>query len=122
MIDTLALSLRRLAEADQFDALQRVIKLIVGHARELHLAHPALPDKHIIDAATWEKSAVSEIDQATDFHEAYARAGSQVMLALDVMTMAVSPTPPQTSEEAIHRAGESVVARIKTITTRFTTS
>ena len=122
LIDQLTLSLRRLAEAEQFDALQRVIKVIIGHARELYLAQPALPDRNIIDAAMWEKSAMAEIVQATDFHEAYARAGYQAMLALDVMTMAVSPAPPQTAEEAIQRAGVSVVARVKAITARFTTN
>lgn len=122
LIDPLALSIRRLGEADQLDALQRVTKMLIRHARDLYLAHPTLPDQNIIDATTWEKSAVFEIDQATDFHEAYARAGYQAMLALDVMTMAVSPTPPRTAEEAIQRAGTSVVTRVKAITSRFTES
>lgn len=122
LIDPLSLSIRRLAEADQLDALQRVIKLLIGHAEELYHDHPTLPDKGIIDAATWETTALSEIDQATDFYEAYARAGYQAMLALDVLTMAVSPTPPSTAEEAIQRAGASVVARVKAITARFTAS
>jgi hypothetical protein len=102
--------------------MQRVIKQLIGHARELYLAHPTLPDKDLINAEAWETTAVSEIDQATDFYEAYARAGYQAMLALDVMTMAVSPAPPQTAQEAIQRAGASVVARVKAITARFTTS
>jgi hypothetical protein len=122
MIDKLALSVRRLSEADRSDALKRGIKEIVGHVRELYLAQPTLPAKNIIDAAAWEKSAVSGIDQATDFHEAYARAGYQAMLALDLVTMAVSPTPPRTAEEATQRANESVAARLTTITARFTTN
>ncbi len=120
LIDPLSLSLRRFAEADQFDALQRVLKQLIEHAHDLYAAQPTLPAKGIIDAAAWEKTAASEIVQATDFHEAYARAGYQAMLVLEVMTMAVSPTPPETAGEAIKRAGESVVARIKAITARFT--
>ena len=122
MIDKLADSLRRLAEADQIDAMKRVIKLVVGHVRELYRAQPTLPAKDIIDAAAWEKSAVSAIDQATDFHEAHARVGCEVLLAIDLMTMAVSHTPPRTAEEATHRANESVATRIKDITARFTTN
>ncbi|MES2697722.1 MAG: hypothetical protein V4773_29940 [Verrucomicrobiota bacterium] len=122
MIDTLALSIRRLGEADQIDALKRAIKTIVGHARELYLAQPTLPAKNIIDAPAWEKSALSQIDEATDSHEAYARAGYQAMLAVEVMTMALSPTPPRTAEEATNRANEAVGTRLKTIMARFTNS
>ena len=122
LIDPLALSIRKFGEADQIDALQRVIKTMVGQVRELYLAQSTLPAKNIIDAESWAATAASEIDHAADFYEAYARAGYQAMLALDVMTMAVSPAPPETSEEAIQRAGQSVVARVKTITERFTPS
>jgi hypothetical protein len=122
MIDKLAESVRRLGEADQIDALQRATKMIVGNVHELYRVQPTLESKDIIDPAAWEKSAVSEIDQATDSYEAYARAGYQAMLALDVMTMAVSETPPRTAEEATSRANESVAARIKNITARFTAS
>src|SRR5688500_5297321 len=80
MIDKLANSVRRLSEADELGALKRVTKMAVGHVRELYLAQPTLESKEIIDAAAWEKSAASEIDQATDYHDAYARAGYQVML------------------------------------------
>lgn len=122
MIDKLALGVRRLGEADQIDALKRAIRMIVGDVHELYRTQPTLPVKDIIDAAAWEKTAVSEIEQATDSHEAYARAGYQAMLALDVMTMAVSPTPPRTAEEAISRANESVAARVRAIAARFTSS
>jgi hypothetical protein len=122
MIDKLAGSIRRFGEADELDALKRVITMIVENVRELYLAHPTLESKDIIDAASWEKSAVSAIDQATDFHEAYAHTGYQTTLALDAMTLAVSENPPRTAEEAINRANESVAARLKTITARFTTS
>lgn len=122
LLDPLALSLRRLGEADDIATLQRAIRTMVGHVRELYLAQPTLPAKNIIEAEAWETTAATEIAQAIDFHEAYARAGYQAMLALDVMTMAVSTTPPQSSEEAISRAGQSVVARVKAITARFATS
>lgn len=122
MVDKLAVNVRRFGEADQLDALKRAIGMIVGHVRELYLAQPELPAKDIIDAAAWEKSAVAEIEQATDFYEAYALAGYQALRAVDVMTMAVSPTPPLTAEEATHRANESVAARLKAITARFAAS
>lgn len=122
LIDQLAESIRRFGEADDRDALKRVIKLAVGHGRELYLAHPPLKARDVIDPTAWEKSAVSEINQATDFYEAFAQAGYQVILALDTMTMAVSDTPPQTTEDAMHRARESAAARLKAITARFTTS
>jgi hypothetical protein len=120
MIDKLAVSIRRLGEADQPGALKRVIKMVVGHVGELYRAHPALPEKEIIDAAAWEQSATAEIDQATDFYDAFARAAYQAMLALAVMTMAVSPLPPRTAEEATSRANESVAKRLTAITARFT--
>lgn len=122
MVDKLAVTVRRLGEADEVDALKRVIATIVAHARELYLAHPGLTAKDIVDAATWEKAGGSEIDQATDFYEAYARAGYQALLALDVMTMAVSSSPPLTAREATRRANESVAAQIKAIAARFGTS
>lgn len=121
MIDQLALSIRRLGEADELPTLKRVTHGVVGHVRELYRAQPTLPSKDIIDAAAWEKSAGSEIDRATDFYEAYACAGYQMILALDLMTVAVSKTPPRTAEEANHRANESAAARIKEITARFAT-
>jgi hypothetical protein len=119
MIDKLALSVRRIAEADQIDALQRVIKMFVGDVRELYAAQPTLPAKALIDPAPWEKSALAELAGATDSHEAYARAGYQAVLAIEMMTMAVSPTPPDTAEAAIRRANESVAARLKAISGRF---
>jgi hypothetical protein len=122
MIDKLAATIRRFGEADQLDALKRVIKLFVEHARELYLTQPTLRAKDVIDAAAWEKSAASDIDQATDFYEAFAAAGYQAIFALDLMTMAVSTSPPRTSEEANNRARESVAARLKTITARLTSS
>jgi hypothetical protein len=119
MVDKIADSVRRLGEAERPDALKRVVELVVEQARELYQAQPELPSKNIIDAASWEKVAVTEIDEATDFYAAYARAGYQALLALDVMTMAVSPTPPRTAEEVIRRANESVATRLKAIATRF---
>jgi hypothetical protein len=120
MLEPLALGVRRLSEADQIDALKRITQGFIGHVRELYRTQPTLPAKDIVDTASWEKSAGSEIDRATDFYEACAGAGYQAMLALDLMAMAVSPTPPRTAAEATQRANESVAARLKTITARFT--
>jgi hypothetical protein len=122
MVDQIAASIRRLGEADEKGALKRAIETVVEHAHELYQAHPKLPAKDVVDAASWEKAAASGIDEATDFHEAYAHAGYQALLALEVMTMAVSPTPPRTGDEALQRAKESVDARLKAIAVRFTAS
>lgn len=119
MIDQLALSIRRLAEADGIDAIKRATRMVIAHTGELYRTQPSLPAKNIVDAASWEDSALSDIDRATDFHEAFARGAYQAMLALDLMTMAVSPTPPPTATEATTRATESVGARLKAITARL---
>lgn len=122
MIDRLSESVRRLSEADDNDALKRLLKTLVGHVRELFAAQPALTSKVTLDAGAWERSAASEIDQAADRYDAYARACYQAMLGVDMMTMVVSESPPRTPEEATHRANESVAARLKEITARFTAS
>jgi hypothetical protein len=120
MIDELALTVRRFGEADQIDTVKRTTKMFLGHVHELYRTQPTLPAKDIIDAAAWEISALTEIDQATAFHEAYARAGFQAILAIEVMSMAVSPTPPGSAEEATARANRSASARLKQIATRLT--
>lgn len=119
LVDKIAASVRRFAEADQPDQLQRAIGTIVGHVRDLYRSHPGLPAKDIIDAEAWEKSAANEIAHATDFFEAYALTGYQALRALAVVTLAVSPTPPLTADEANRGANESVAARLKEITVRF---
>ena len=121
MIDKLADGVRRLCEADRPDALKRALKSLIGHVRELYTGLEATrPAKDIIDAAAWEKSAASAIDEAVDFHDAYARAGHQAVLAFDAMTLAVSENPPRTAEEATRRANESAATRVKDITARLT--
>lgn len=122
MVEKIAVSIRRFGEADQPEALKRVIGTMVGHVQELYQAQPELPSKDIINAASWEKSAVIEIDQVSDFYEAYALTGYQALRALHVMTMAVSSTPPGTADEAARRASESVAARLKAVTARFANS
>lgn len=117
--EKLSLSLRRLGEAEQPETLQRAVKMILENVQELYREHPGLPAQDIIEAEAWEKSAASAIDQASDFYEAYARAGSQALLALDAMTMAVSPNPPSTAEDMTRRAHASVAARLQAIATRF---
>lgn len=120
VVDEIAVSVRRLAEADQKDGLKRAVGMIVGNARELYRTQPSLPAKDLIDAAAWENSAESAIEQAGDFHEAYARTGYQALLALNAMSMAVSQRPPETAEEMMRRATESVAAQLKAIAARFT--
>lgn len=120
MLDEIALTLRRLGEADQKDPLKRAVKRIIEQADELYRAQPTLTAKRIVDAEAWSKSAAAEIDRATDYYEAYAHAGTQAMLALAVMAMAVSAAPPATAEDATRRASEAITARIREITGRFT--
>lgn len=122
MIDKIADSVRRLSEADESAVLKRQLKTVVGQVRELYSAQSSLPADNLIDAAAWETSALGEIDQATDFYDAYARAGYQVIRALELMTMAVSEQPPGTAENATTRANDAVAVRIKEITARFTTA
>lgn len=119
-IDRMSESVRRLAEAEQGDALKRVLKATVGHVRDLYAAQPALPARNLVDAAAWEKAAAAEIEQAAGFVDAYARTGYQAALALAWMTLAVSENPPTTADDASRRANEAVAARIKEIAARFT--
>lgn len=122
MIDKFSESVRRLGDTDEHDALKRVLKTIVGQVRELYAAQPGLPAKDCINADVWEKSAVGEIDQAAGIHDAYARAGYQTMLALALMTLALSAHPPRTADEATSRANEAVGVRVKEVAGRFTGS
>lgn len=121
LIDKFAVSVRKLSDAEETEALKRGLKTVVELVRELYVAQRTLPLKDTINAEVWQKSALAEIDQATDFYDAYARSGYQTILALELMTMAVSATPPQTLGEATSRANEAVAARIKQIASRFAT-
>lgn len=119
MIDKLAESVRRLSETDDSEALKRVLKTLVGHVSELYTSHPTLTAQNLIDVGAWEKSVVSEIDQATDRYDSYARAVYQALIALELMTSAVSENPPVAAEEATSRANEAVALRVKEIAGRF---
>lgn len=121
MIDRLAETVRRLCEAEQAETLKRALQEFAELAGDLYVAlKSALPAKDLVDAAAWEKSALAAVEPATDFHDAYARAGHQAMLALEAMILAVSANPPTTAEEVTRRAGESAAGRLKAITARFT--
>jgi hypothetical protein len=119
MVDKLAVSVRRFGEAGDVKALTRVLETMVEHVAELYRSQPGLSSKDLIDAASWGKSAVAEVEQATDFYEAFASAGYQAVRALEVMTLAVSQTPPATAGEIIERANEGVATRLKVIAQRF---
>jgi hypothetical protein len=119
MIDELAENVRRLGEADQVDALKRVLKTFVAATRELYANHPDLPKKAVIDSGAWETAARCEIEQATGFHDAYARACFQALVAIQLMTLAVSENPARSAEEATTRANEAAALRIKTVAARF---
>ena len=120
MIDDLAVSIRRFCEADDSVALKRVLKSIIEQVHDLYRAQPDLPSRAIIDAGAWEKSALSTVEQARGFDDAYTRGGHYALIGLDLMTFAVSENPPRNAEESLQRANESVTARIKAITGRLT--
>lgn len=119
-IDAMADSIRRLSGATDIEGLKRVLKTTIGHVRDLYADQPALPAKGIVQAEAWEKVAGSEIEQAAGFYDAYARAGYQTTLALEMIALAVSENPPASAEEAARRANEAAAARLKQITARFT--
>jgi hypothetical protein len=121
-VEKIALSVKRFAEADQRDLLKRSVGEIVENVRELYLTQPDLPGRLIIDESDWEKSVASEIAESTDFYEAYARAGFRALVALGILSMAVSRNPPATADEALSRATEIVAAQLKTITDRLAKS
>lgn len=120
MIDKVALAIRRFAEAAELDGLKRVVKTMVEHANDLYRSQPGLVARNVVDAAVWGKAAQAGVEQAQEFQEAFARAGYQVLLTLDVMRMALSPTPPQSAPEATRRATEAIADRLKATAARIT--
>jgi len=121
MVDELAVTVRRFGEAGERAELKRVLGTVVEHVRELYRTQPDLPSKNLIDTEAWGTSAVAEMEQTTDFYEAYASAGYQVVRAIEVMTMAVSLTPPSTAEEISAQANVAVATRLKAIAERLAT-
>lgn len=119
MVEELAVTVRRFGEAGERDELKRVLETVVEHVGELYRKQPDLPAKNLIDTAAWGKSAVSEMEQTSDFYEAYANAGYQLVRAIEVMTLAVSQTPPATADEISARANAAVATRLKTIAERL---
>lgn len=119
LIDEMAMSVRKLGEVDQRDALKRLLKAIVGQVREFYHSLPGLPAKDVIDAPTWEAATAAEMDQAVDFYDAYARAGFQATLALESIALAISENPPRTAAEAMQRGNEATVARLKQVAARI---
>lgn len=119
-IDQIAETVRRFVEADDREALHRVLKSLIGQVRELYATHPTVPARDIIDTASWEESAVAELEQAAGPNDTYARAGYQALLALELMALAVSETPPPTAADALSRATESVGSRLQAVTARLT--
>lgn len=119
IMDKLALSIRRFAEADGIDALKRTGKTVFEHVRELYSEQPRLDSRTIIDQAALERAALAEIDQGTDLYDSFARTGYHTMLAIDLMTLAVSETPPRTMDEACERAREASNTRVNTIAARL---
>jgi hypothetical protein len=119
MIDQMSESVRRLSEAEQVDALKRLLKVVIAQVRELYAGQPSVPTTNLMDVAAWKETALAEIDLAAGFNDAYARAGYQAVLALEWMVMAMAENPPETAGEATLRASEAVAARLKQITARF---
>lgn len=119
LIDKIAATLKRLSESEDKEAQTRAVTMMVAHVQELYRAHPSLPSSGIIDAASWQKSAVRSVEEAEDFYDALARSSLQAIVALEVMIMALSTTPPTSAEDATRRADESVAQRLKRITERY---
>jgi hypothetical protein len=88
--------------------------------RDLYADQPDLPARDIVDAAAWEASALAGVEEAAGFDDAYARASYQAILALELMTLAVSEHPPRTTEEATTRGMQQVATRLQDVTARFT--
>jgi len=120
-IDLMATTVKQFSEADQKDALKRVVKTLVAQVRDFYRSHP-LPTKNLIDAASWEAAALTEIEQSTDFYDAYARTGFQATFALELLTLAVSENPPATPAETTTRGHAAAAERLKAITARFTST
>jgi hypothetical protein len=118
-VDEIAEAVSRLCRAEERNELGRPLRLMISQVQALYRGHPNLPAKGIIDAQAWEASALASIQEATEFDDAHARAGFQVLVALEVMTLAVSPAPPETAEDATRRANEAVAQRIGRITARL---
>lgn len=119
LVDEVAASVRRFADADGIEPLRRVLKAVVAQVAELYAAQPDLRRKAIIDVPAWETSALGELDRAADYYEAYARVGSQLTIALELMALALAENPPATPGEATQRANDAVSARLKEITARI---
>lgn len=118
-VDEIAETVGRLCRAEDKSELGRSIRLMIGEVLALYRGHPNLPAKGVIDASAWETSALSSVEETTEFDDAHARAGFQILVALQVMTLAVSPAPPLTAEDATQRANEAVAQRIQRITARL---
>jgi hypothetical protein len=119
-IDRMAEQIRKLVEAGQSDGLKRIVRAVVAHVGEFCAAQPA-PLKSLVDPEAWEKMAVAELDQAAGFNDAFARAGFQTVLALEIMTAVLAENPPRTPDEATGRATAAASERLKRITARFAT-
>jgi hypothetical protein len=119
MIDEMAANVRRFGEAEESDALKRGLKTTLALVRHFYSVQPTLPTKGIVDVAAWERRIALEMDGAADFYDAYARAGYEIILALESLRIAVSERPPGTSEEVTQRADEAAAARVKEVTARF---
>jgi len=119
-IDPIADTVRKFVETTDRDTLGRVLRTLIGQVRELYGTHPSVPARDIIDAEAWERTVDSELGQSTGPDDSYARAGYQALLALGLMTFAVSENPPKEAAEAFSRGTEGVAVRLKAITARFT--
>jgi putative component of toxin-antitoxin plasmid stabilization module len=116
VIDEAAVSIRRLCEATDAPGLKRVVRELIEHVRSLYAA---TANQKLIAAPAWEEAAFSAIDQAVEFHDAYARSGHQAALALELMAEIWSESPPQNPAELIQRADAATAKRLREIAQRF---
>lgn len=118
LLDEMAATLRYLAEAEDALSLKRATKKLTLHAQELFRHAPQAPHG-LIDAATWEASAVEAIDQSQDFYEAHARAGTQAVLALALMSISLSAGAESVPESVLTLANGAVTKRLTEIAARL---
>jgi hypothetical protein len=119
LVEPMADNLRRFSESDQIEGMQRLIGQWVGQVSDFYAEAVRRLERGLIDAETWENAAVAEITQASEFYDAYARTGFQLVLALELLALALAEAPPTTAAEAIGRAKEAATARLKEVAARL---
>jgi hypothetical protein len=113
LVDKLADSLRRLCESEDQVSLKRATKTLFSDVEEF--------SRVPVDAAAWYRSAAASIDEGTDFYDANARACFQALLALELITLAIS-TRPEAQQNIVETANAAATARVTAVASRLANS